>query len=214
MQRYMKSEMPYLGVASPGQREAFREVFPDVVLPKFELWESAVLALWWRAEYREERYAAIALSGERRYRGFQDTGAMALYEEMIVTGAWWDYVDAIAIHRIGPILVNHSQVVGQLMIDWADDPHMWKRRTAIICQVLAKDECDAGLLMACIEPNLGDRRFFIRKAIGWALRDFAKLNPDSARIYVDENRARLSALSRREAEKGIARAERAAGRIA
>jgi 3-methyladenine DNA glycosylase AlkD len=86
---------------------------------------------------------------------------------------------------------------------WSTDSNLWKRRASIICQVAFKGETDVDLLYACIQPNLADRQFFIRKAIGWALRQYAWTDPAEVRRYVTANASRLSGLSRREALKNI-----------
>jgi 3-methyladenine DNA glycosylase AlkD len=133
--------------------------------------------------------------------------ALPVYEEMIVTGAWWDYVDEVAAGRVGAYLLRaHPALVKPLMLAWSTDAHLWKRRTSLIGQVGFKRETDLDLLYACIEANLADRDFFIRKAIGWALRQYAWTDPEEVRRYVTANAARLSGLSRREALKNIAKA--------
>ena len=133
---------------------------------------------------------------------------MPMYEEFIVDGAWWDHVDDIAIHRIGPLLRDHRDELEPVMRAWSTDDDMWKRRTAIICQVGAKSEIDLGLLYDCIEPNMADTEFFIRKAIGWALRQHAWLNPGEVVRYVEANADRLSGLSKREALKNVGKTRR------
>jgi len=203
MQAYMKSAMPYRGVPSPVQKALAREVFPAHPLPDFETWRQTALALWRDATYREERYLAIALTGLRAYAAQQTPASLPLYEELIVTGAWWDYVDEVAIRRIGPILRSHPDVVRPLMLAWRTDGDLWRRRSAIICQVGRKDGMDLDLLTACLEPNLADREFFIRKAIGWALRDYAWRDPEWVRAWVAAHDGQLSGLSRREALKNI-----------
>jgi 3-methyladenine DNA glycosylase AlkD len=200
MQAYMKSDMPYRGVPKPPRSVLLKRVFADHVLPDRVTFSATVLALWRGAEFREERYAAIDLSGCREYRRWQDPGLLGLYEEMIVTGAWWDYVDEIAIRRIGPILRAHPGEVRPVMLRWSGDRDLWRRRTAIICQVGAKEETDTDLLTWTIEPAIGETEFFLRKGIGWALREYAKTSPDWVRSFVDEH-PRLSGLSRREALK-------------
>ena len=202
MQAYMKSSMPYRGVRSPDQRRVFRRAFADHPLEGFDEWRDTVLALWREAEFREERYGAIALAGDRRYRGHQTPEALPIYEEMVTTGAWWDFVDAVAVHQIGDFLRSRPDVVRPEMEQWSGSPDVWKRRAALICQVLSKDATDLDLLYACIERNLADRDFFIRKAIGWALRAYAWVDPDEVLRYAREKSA-LSGLSRREALKNI-----------
>jgi 3-methyladenine DNA glycosylase AlkD len=145
----------------------------------------------------------VLLTGERRYRDYQTLDALPLYEELIVTGAWWDYVDAIANKRIGGLLKRYPARLGKTMRAWSRSRDMWKRRTAILCQLSFKSDTDLTLLCDCIEPNLDDREFFIRKAIGWALRQHAWTDPGEVRRYVTRNKARLSPLSVREALKNI-----------
>ena len=201
MQAYMKSLMPYHGVPAPVLRKLTNAVFAAHPLASFTEWRDTARALWREAEYREERYAAQGLVGHRLYRVHQTPKAMPLFEEFIVDGAWWDHVDDIAIHRIGPLLINDRDAIEPVMRAWSTDDDMWKRRSAIICQVGAKSEIDLGLLYDCIEPNMADTEFFIRKAIGWALRQHAWLNPGEVARYVAANESRLSGLSKREALK-------------
>ena len=181
MRAYMKSAMPFLGVQAAGVAEVVR------ALPQASV--DDVRRLWDAARYREERYVAIGLS-----RGLAD---LPLFEHMIVTGAWWDLVDGVAIHRVGPLL----PAVAGAMRAWARDPHLWKRRASIICQNARGAETDAALLHACIEANLADRDVFVRKAIGWALRVRARVAPDEVRAFAAAHE--LSALSRREALKHL-----------
>jgi 3-methyladenine DNA glycosylase AlkD len=200
MRAYMKSAMPFLGAAAP-RRAALRRVFADHRIDSAPEWRRAVLSLWREAEYREERYAAVELSGYHYYRDFQTLYTIPMYEEMVVTGAWWDLVDELATHRVGALLAAFPDSMRPLMLEWAADADLWKRRTAILCQNRFKSRTDTALLYACIEPSLSDNDFFARKAIGWALREYAKTNPGEVVRYV---RAKgISGLSRREALKNI-----------
>jgi len=203
MQRYMKSAMPYLGVTSPELSTVCRAVFPHHTLDSADSFRATVLELWRTASYREERYAAIAITGDKRYANYQTPELVPVYEELIITGAWWDYVDSVATHRVGPLLASYREPMSSLLRHWSRDPDMWKRRTAIIAQVSLKHDLDFDLLSFAIEPNLDDREFFIRKAIGWALREDAKRYPERVERFVSEHAFRLSGLSRREAVKGI-----------
>lgn len=206
MQAYMKSVMAYYGVTAPSQREIYRRVFTEIPLVSFEDWKKAVLTLWRKARFREERYAAIELTGWRAYREYQTLEALPIYEEMIVTGAWWDYVDAVAIHRVGEYLLpKYPGKIKRLLRAWSTSDDLWKRRTAIIAQVALKKETDLALLYLCIENNLGDKDFFIRKGIGWALRSYAWVDPREIERYVLRRGNALSPLSRREALKNVDR---------
>jgi 3-methyladenine DNA glycosylase AlkD len=202
MQAYMKSEMPYRGIAASDMRTISKRVFADHPLPSCEEWRAAVLELWRGARFREERYAAIELLGLRRHRDCRTPDVLPVYEEMITTGAWWDYVDEIA-HHVGNLLRSYQEQIRPSMRDWSTDKDLWKRRVSIICQISFKKDTDLDLLYANIEPNLPERNFFIRKAIGWALRSYAWTDPDEVVRYVAANEAKLSGLSRREALKNV-----------
>lgn len=194
MQRYMKSAMPFYGVQKPARAALAREVFVELTRDE---WVATVRTLWREARYREERYMALAVLEDRRYRAHRGMDALPLYEELIVTGAWWDYVDAVAAGPLGALLPE----VAPVLREWSVDADLWKRRSAIIAQVRRKRDTDFALLAACIEPNRGDGEFFIRKAIGWALRSYAWIEPDAVRTYCATHE--LAPLSRREALKNI-----------
>jgi 3-methyladenine DNA glycosylase AlkD len=196
MRAYMKSSMPFYGVQKAGRTEIARTVFEAFPLEAFDAWRDTVLALWRGAQHREERYLAIALARYPRYRSYRTVAALPLYEELIVTGAWWDFVDEVAIRLVGEL------DLAPVMREWATVEDMWKRRTAIIHQIARRDRTDSALLFDCIEPNRGDREFFIRKAIGWALREYAKVDPAAVERYCATHE--LSPLSRREALRNLA----------
>jgi 3-methyladenine DNA glycosylase AlkD len=201
-QAYMKSEMPFYGVPSPVQKRLWREAFAAHPLKNEAEWRRVVLQLWRTASFREERYAAVGLASDRLYLSHRTPAALPMLEEMVVTGAWWDYVDALASHPLGDVLVADERRVSREMRRWATDASLWKRRAAILCQLRRKRDTDLTLLYDCIEPNLDDRGFFIRKAIGWALRQYAWTDPREVKRYVAAHRA-LSPLSVREALKNV-----------
>jgi 3-methyladenine DNA glycosylase AlkD len=203
MQAYMKSAMPYHGVPTPLLRQLCKATFVNLQFATASHWQAQILGLWRDAQFREERYAALYLAGDKRWRCFQTLSAMKMYEEMIVTGAWWDYVDDIASHRVGPLLRDFPASMRRKMLSWSKSNNLWKRRTAIICQLGFKADTDLELLYACINPSLGSREFFLQKAIGWALRQYAWTDGAEIRKYVRVNGTRLSNLSRREALRNI-----------
>jgi 3-methyladenine DNA glycosylase AlkD len=208
MQAYMKSPMPFLGIQTPRLRTACRTVFARFPLESPAAWQAVLEVLWRSAQYREERYAAIELAGYKAYRHFETMASFPLYEEMITTGAWWDYVDPIAAHRVGALLYLYPSRMKIQMRLWARDDNIWKRRTAILCQLTFKHETDVKLLYECIEPSLREREFFLRKAIGWALRQYARVDPEEVIRYVKAHRKDLSLLSQREALKAVLKAGR------
>jgi 3-methyladenine DNA glycosylase AlkD len=200
-QAYMKSSMPFYGLVLPEVR-----AITDRVFGGFEMdcarWRSTVLGLWRGAKRREERYAALHLLRSRKHRACVTFEQMPMLEELVVTGAWWDFVDETA-GVIGDVLRADPGRTKPLMRRWSTDPSVWKRRVSIICQLGFKKDTDLELLYANIDPNLADREFFIRKAIGWALRQYAWTDPREVARYVRANESRLSVLSRREALKNI-----------
>lgn len=200
MQAYMKSAMPFLGVQKPARAALAREVFTPL---DFATWQATVLTLWREATYREERYMAIALAGDRRYREHRTMAALPLFDELIVTGAWWDFVDEVAAGMLGELLDRDGAALAPVLRRWAHDDVMWRRRAAIVSQVRRKERTDLALLYDCIEPSRGEREFFLRKGIGWALRAYAWIDPDEIERYCATHE--LSALSRREALRNVAR---------
>jgi 3-methyladenine DNA glycosylase AlkD len=196
-QAYMKSAMPFLGVRVPDARRIATQAARGSV--DVDELRDAALDLWRAAGYREERYAAQALMALKPLRGRLDL--LDVHEEMIRTGAWWDHVDEVA-HRLADLLDAHPAELSVELRVWADDEDLWIRRAAIIAQLQRKDRVDHALLSDVIEANLGDEEFFIRKAIGWALRDHARADPDWVRAFVDAHPS-LSPLSRREALKHL-----------
>lgn len=203
MQAYMKSAMPYMGVASADIRRTSKAVFAGLEYANADDWRTDVLAIWRGAHYREEYYAAIELAGMRYARPFQRMDALPMYREMIESGGWWDIIDAIAPHRLWDILEAERDAMRETMLLWAKDDNMWVRRSAILCQLHAKAKMDLELLYACIEPSITSKEFFLRKAIGWVLRQYANTDPDEVRRYVTTNEERLSPLSKREALKHL-----------
>ena len=204
-QAYMKSAMPYRGITAPQLRAILRPLLaaPHHRLTRSGDWERAVRELWDGATHREERYAATALTGHRAYRAWQDPDALPLYQHLVATGAWWDHVDELASRRVGPILLAHKATVTPAVRDWAADEDLWLRRTAILSQLTFRDRTDLDLLGHAIEVNLDDPSFWVRKAIGWALRQHARTDPDWVREAVAGYGQRISGLSRREALKHL-----------
>jgi 3-methyladenine DNA glycosylase AlkD len=188
----MKSALPYYGVTMPELRRITRALAKESPVTRQD-----VLKIWRGATHREERYAAIELSA-RIALTWED------YDEMIVTGAWWDLVDPIATSRLWKLPDAKRRLRA-----WSTDADVWRRRAAIIAQVGRRQETDWELLQAVIAPNRADRSFWIRKAIGWALREYGKVEPDRVAAYLAETE--LSGLSRR---VGSARLPAAPGRRA
>src|SRR6266568_3433132 len=200
MQAYMKSATPFLGVRVPMMRTLTRaEAKLRPFTTSADLIDT-VLRLWREAGYREERYAAIALLDTPAARRLRDPAVLPTLRELIVTGAWWDYVDELA-HRVGDLLLSWPAEVRPALLTWTRSDDRWLRRAAIICQLGTRDRADVELLTTAIESAISDSDFFLRKAIGWALRDYARTDPAWVRSFAETHE--LSPLSRREALKHL-----------
>ena len=188
-QAYMKSVLPYRGITSRELKALLRPLLADPVLAPRDRgeWEATVRALWHDPEVREERYAAIAVTGHRAARAWQDGDTLPLYRYLVETGAWWDLVDSVAPDRVGPILLSHKESVEPVIRAWATDDDLWLRRTAVLSQLTFKANTDTDLLREVVEANLDDTSFWLRKAIGWALRQHARTEPDWVRDFVAEH---------------------------
>jgi 3-methyladenine DNA glycosylase AlkD len=202
MQAYMKSAMPYYGVRVPEVRKIARATYAARRIDGRAAWEATVRTMYDEATHREERYAALALVGHRLYAAFADADAMPLYEHLIRVGAWWDLVDDTS-HQVGVALRADRSRVSAVLDRWTRAGDLWLRRSSIICQLGHKAGTDRALLTRAIEASIDDGDFFIRKAIGWALRDLSTTDPDWVRAFVSDHESDLSPLSRREAMRRI-----------
>lgn len=200
MAAYMKSTMPFLGIPKPVLRKAAAEVITEQGLnTRAQRLEAATL-LWDTATHREHWYVVEQLGSAAVCRGRLEF--LPLYERMITEGAWWDVVDGCS-RRYSELLDAHPQRLTELMDQWRVDPFLWKRRMSIICQLPRGEGTDTALLERAIISNLGDSEFFIRKAIGWSLRQYARTAPEWVRGFVSVHQAQLSPLSIREALKHV-----------
>jgi 3-methyladenine DNA glycosylase AlkD len=204
-QAYMKSTMPFAGVPVPETTRMARTLFKAETLASKEVWIETIEKLWREAKVREERYATLSLIGLRNYQGWRDTALLPVYEELIITGAWWDFVDEIAAKLVGELLAKHPRKVTPVLRRWSKGEDIWKRRTAILAQLKFGTGTNFALLEAFMAPSIESREFFLRKAIGWALREYSKTNPHAVIDYVARHEDTLSGLSKREALKVLNR---------
>lgn len=196
MAAYMKTEMPFYGVKKPGRVPIVRAIKQQFRPASRKAYTAAVRGLW-RLPHREEKYIALAVA--RMFPDYTDSESMPLFEELIREGAWWDLVDEVAVHLVGRVLLDERSVVRPIMDAWIEDDDMWIRRTAIISQIKHKEHTDHRALFRYCSARAHETEFFIRKAIGWALREYSKTAPERVRAFADDNKARLSGLSYREA---------------
>ena len=202
MAAYMKSDMPFRGVPQPVRARILRECVQAAPPPTAGALAATADALWDGAQYREERYLATALCGYRTQASRPDAGWLPRYRHWLVTGAWWDHVDEIASRLVGPLLRTDPEHVTPVLRTWTTDPDPWLRRAVIICQLRSGRDTDLALLADAIENSIKDDGFFLRKGIGWALRQHTRTDPLWVREFVDAH-PELSPLSRREALKHL-----------
>ena len=200
MQAYMKTDMPFYGVQKPGRTPILRRLLREFPPEDRDQYESLVLALW-ALPHREEKYLAQGVAvGHQQYMVPE---SLPLFRRMITEGAWWDLVDETATHMVRYLVIDHGDETWPSVDHWIDDDDMWLRRSAIICQVGAKEHTDPERLLRFCEQRAFEKEFFIRKAIGWALRDYAKTDAGLVASFVNDHKEELSGLSFREATRHI-----------
>ncbi len=163
-------------------------------------YEANVQALW-ALPHREEKYAALEYAFN--FPDFTDTKSIPLYESLIRDGAWWDFVDPLAINLVGHAFLKDRATITNIMKKWTEDQDMWIRRSSIICQNHHKKQTDERLLLETCLKLAHEKEFFIRKAIGWALREYSYTAPNAVARFSELNRDKLSNLSYREATKRL-----------
>jgi 3-methyladenine DNA glycosylase AlkD len=195
MAAYTKHRFPYYGIYSAGVVEVLRACVPRDV-------DALALAeATWPRDQREWQYLGLrALLRDGRRLG---AGALPRLEVLVTTKSWWDTVDGLATGVVGPLVQRHPHL-GAVTDRWIKSENIWLARTAILHQERWKLRTDRDRLFAYCALRAGDREFFIRKAIGWALRSYAAVEPEAVAEFVGATPS-LSGLSRREAARGVAR---------
>lgn len=199
MKKYMRDQFEYLGIKSPKFKELMKEYIAANGLPPVDELDSILRGLWALPE-REFQYAANSLLG--RLEKQLPAGLIKTMESMIVTKSWWDTVDTIAGGTLGVHFQRHPAVREKYLAKWRRSENFWLRRACILFQLNYKTETDFDLLCEIIRENLGSKEFFINKAIGWALRQYARTNPKVVKKFVKATKE-LNPLSRREAMKHL-----------
>ncbi len=199
MQAYLKSSQPMLGVMKPARAKIFRQFCAIYPLENFQQYQALIRELW-AGNYREELHMALDVA--LHFREFRSDVAMPLYEELLRSASNWDLVDVIAVHLVGR-LVRDNRSHEALLLSWRDDPNFWLRRASLLAHLKHKEQTNLPLLAATIECLMHEKEFFIRKAIGWVLREYGRIDREWVWNFVAQRREALSGLSRREALKHI-----------
>jgi len=201
MSRYMKYHFPYLGIQKPLRSKLEKDFVQVNKNRKFDILKSIIMELWEQPE-REFQYTAMELMLKSKIWKHRD--ALDLWQYCLTHKSWWDTVDMLASRMVGPYFLVFPAKRDKNIEQWLLCDNMWLNRTALIFQLNYKSKTDEGLLFACIEKQIDSKEFFIRKAIGWALRQYARTYPDAVLRFADA--PNLSPLSKREALKHFPKA--------
>ena len=194
----MKGIAPFFGLMTEKRRALVREHMAEHGAPDLDQLPEIARAAFACVE-REMHYTAVDLL--KKYAKKLGPEHLPLVEELITTKSWWDTVDILAIHVVGPILKAHPKEIRKWNKRWMTSDNLWLNRTAILFQLTWKLGTDKELLFANIERQAAHKDFFIRKAIGWALRSLAETDPAAVKAFVRSHK--LAPLSEREALRKI-----------
>ena len=196
MEKYMQDKFRFLGIRAPKRTELYKKYFPTARKTKVIDWN--FIETCWNKQEREFQYAVVYYL--KAMQKFLKKGDISKLKYLVVTKSWWDTVDLLS--KIIGDVVNRNKELKTLMLDWSKkENNIWLRRVAILHQLSFKENVDKLLLETILTNNLLDSEFFINKAIGWALRDYSKVNPEWVRKFIEKNRSEMANLSLREASK-------------
>jgi 3-methyladenine DNA glycosylase AlkD len=201
MQRYMKSEQPFYGVKTPLRKKIFREAMAACPITSRADYEAIIAALW-AGQYREELYQALEVA--QNCRAFHGPESWLLYEKLVFTAPHWDTLDWLATRVVSPLILQDRRLEAKL-IAWSESDSFWVRRASLLAHLKHKGETNRELLAKTIIKLADEDEFFIRKAIGWVLREYSCTDPQWVYDFVSQHNDELSALSRREALKHLNR---------
>ncbi len=197
MSKYMRNMFDFYGISAPKRKDVYNEFIKSEKKLKVIDWK--FLDKCYEDKHREFQYLVYDyLLATKQYISFEDIPKIKKY---IITKSWWDTIDFLC-KVIGDIELRDSRVK-ELMIDWSKNDNIWLKRVAIEHQLGLKDKTDTELLEQIIINNFGSDEFFINKAIGWALRDYSKTNPDWVTAFINKYKDEMDILSIREASKYI-----------
>ncbi len=199
MKKYMRDQFEYLGIKSPQGAVLMKDFIKEHGLPPLDQLDEIVRDLW-ALPQREFQYAAMTLMS--KFEKKVEPEFITTIEYLITTKSWWDTVDLLAGHAVGSHFKRFPDVHEKYLKKWRKSDNFWLRRTTLLFQLGYKKETDFDLLCELVRENLGSDEFFINKAIGWALRQYAHTNPVPVKKFVKATKE-LNPLSRREALKNI-----------
>jgi len=196
MEQYLKNLFSFYGIASPLRKSSHQ---PFLKLIKYEsdaqLWET--VRFCWAQNEREMHYLALEIL--IKFKKKINIKLIHEIEFLIVNKSWWDTVDTISSHLVGEVFLKHPAEKQKIIEQWLNSGNFWLQRACIIHQLKYKDKVDEAILEKCILHCTPSKEFFINKAVGWALREYSKVNSEYVRNFLDKHT--LAALSRKEASK-------------
>ena len=194
MKAYMKNKFEFLGVKTLARRKLAKTFFKQQTDSVID-WNFINEA--WNNPYRELQYVALDYLEIRKK--LLTPSDLPRLKKQAQTKSWWDTIDFLD-RLVGSIIARFPETK-EIIVAWSCDEDIWLRRLAIDHQLLRKEETDTELLEKILINNLGQTEFFINKAIGWALRDYSKTNPNWVRDFIERHQAEMAALSIREGSK-------------
>jgi 3-methyladenine DNA glycosylase AlkD len=198
MKKYMRDQFEYLGIKSPLSRSLMKDFIAAHGTPPIDELDMILRDLW-SLPQREFQYAAASLLGRSEYH--LPAEFIRTIEYMIVMKSWWDTVDSISSGPLGVHFQRFPKVKEEYLAKWRASNNIWLRRATILFQLNYKKETDFPLLCEIICENLDSKEFFINKAIGWSLRQYARVDAKAVKDFVKSTP--LHPLSRREAMKHL-----------
>ena len=195
MSKYMLNKFEYIGIKTPERRKIFKNFFKEYKNEEKIDWE--FVNKCWENKYREFQY--IAADYLKNMKDKLTIDDIPKFKQLILEKSWWDTIDNLDM-TIGALALKDSNV-NKILLEWSLDENIWLRRIAIDHQLLRKEKTDTELLEKILKNNLGQAEFFINKAIGWALRDYSKTNPEWVKNFIEKNKENMAKLSIKEASK-------------
>lgn len=196
MEAYMKGISPFLGIKKPIRAAVSKELMSTLV-KSGDLNDIEFVRSLWLKPYREYHYFAMEFAEKKKL--FKQEEAIVLFEWMITTKSWWDTVDFLASHLVAKYFKQHPEREEEIIHRWIDSDHMWLNRSAMIYQIFYGEKTNEERMVRAILTHISSKEFFLRKAMGWALRQHAKVNPLFVRNFVGTHE--FSGLTIREALK-------------
>ena len=195
MSKYMLNKFEYIGIKTPERRKIFKNFFKEYKNEEKIDWE--FVNKCWENKYREFQY--IAADYLKNMKDKLTIDDIPKFKQLILKKSWWDTIDNLDM-TIGALALKDSNV-NKILLEWSLDENIWLKRIAIDHQLLRKEKTNTELLEKILKNNLGQTEFFINKAIGWALRDYSKTNPEWVKNFIEKNRENMAKLSIKEASK-------------